>query len=666
MKRLSYCVLVVLVLLSACAPAVTAPVEPTVTPRPDYPYLDPSQPVEARVEDLLARMSQDDKLGQMTQVEKNAIQILDIQEYRIGSILSGGGGSPAKNTPEAWVEMVGSFQQVALSTPLGIPLIYGVDAVHGHNNLMNATIFPHNIGLGAANDPDLVRRIAQATAEEMMATGVPWSFSPVVAVPQDARWGRTYEGFGENTEMVTRLGAAYVEGMQSFPEGQKPSQGQIIFAAATAKHFIGDGGTAFGTSTTNNMNKQYLIDQGDMQMDEQMVRSLFLPPYKAAVDAGARTVMVSYSSWNGTKMHAQKYLLTDVLKGELGFTGFVVSDWQAVDQIYPGDLYKSVVASINAGVDMVMVPTDYKTFIYNLRTGVQKGDIPQERIDDAVRRILRVKFELGLFEHPIPLRSASGTLPDTSALQTTIRSEEHLALAREAVQKSLVLLKNENQTLPLDKNTPLIFVAGKAAGSMLKQLGGWTISWQGEKGFNTAGTSIIDGLKAVVGKDTKVVLNANAMFKNEVDADGKPQIADIGIVVVGEYAYAEGVGDSADLGLPAEDIKAIERMRERAKKVVVIILSGRPVIITNQLPLADAWVAAWLPGSEGAGVTDVIFGDVQFSGKLPYTWPRSVEQMPININNLGNRTGCEGPLFPFGYGLTTADASPEILDCQPR
>jgi beta-glucosidase len=611
--------------------------------------------VEARVEDLLGRMSQDDKLGQMTQVEKNAIQILDIQEYRIGSILSGGGGSPAKNTPEAWVEMVGSFQQVALSTPLGIPLIYGVDAVHGHNNLMNATIFPHNIGLGAANDPDLVRRIAQATAEEMMATGVPWSFSPVVAVPQDSRWGRTYEGFSESTEIVTRLGAAYVEGMQSFPTGQSPSQGQTIFAAVTAKHFIGDGGTAFGTSTTNNMNTKYLLDQGDMQMDEQMVRSLFLPPYKAAIDAGARTVMVSYSSWNGTKMHAQKYLITDVLKAELGFTGFVVSDWQAVDQIYPGDLYKSVVASINAGVDMVMVPTDYKTFIYNLRTGIQKGDISQERIDDAVRRILRVKFELGLFEHP---------MPDTTALQTTIRSPEHLALAREAVQKSLVLLKNDNQTLPLDKNTPLVFVAGKAAGSMLKQLGGWTISWQGEKGFNTAGTSIIDGLKAAVGKDTKVVLNANAMFKNEVDANGKPQIADIGIVVVGEYAYAEGVGDSADLGLPAEDIKAIERMRERAKKVVVIVLSGRPVIITDQLPLADAWVAAWLPGSEGAGVTDVLFGDVQFSGKLPYTWPRSVEQMPININNLGNRTGCEGPLFPFGYGLTTSDPSPEILDCK--
>lgn len=655
MKRVAYFVVLLSLVLSACAPAVTAPVEPSPTPRPDYPYLDPSQPVEARVEDLLGRMSQDDKLGQMTQVEKNAIQILDIQEYRIGSILSGGGGSPAKNTPEAWVEMVGSFQQVALSTPLGIPLIYGVDAVHGHNNLMNATIFPHNIGLGAANDPDLVRRIAQATAEEMMATGVPWSFSPVVAVPQDSRWGRTYEGFSESTEIVTRLGAAYVEGMQSFPTGQSPSQGQTIFAAVTAKHFIGDGGTAFGTSTTNNMNTKYLLDQGDMQMDEQMVRSLFLPPYKAAIDAGARTVMVSYSSWNGTKMHAQKYLITDVLKAELGFTGFVVSDWQAVDQIYPGDLYKSVVASINAGVDMVMVPTDYKTFIYNLRTGIQKGDISQERIDDAVRRILRVKFELGLFEHP---------MPDTTALQTTIRSPEHLALAREAVQKSLVLLKNDNQTLPLDKNTPLVFVAGKAAGSMLKQLGGWTISWQGEKGFNTAGTSIIDGLKAAVGKDTKVVLNANAMFKNEVDANGKPQIADIGIVVVGEYAYAEGVGDSADLGLPAEDIKAIERMRERAKKVVVIVLSGRPVIITDQLPLADAWVAAWLPGSEGAGVTDVLFGDVQFSGKLPYTWPRSVEQMPININNLGNRTGCEGPLFPFGYGLTTSDPSPEILDCK--
>ncbi|GAB4495508.1 MAG: glycoside hydrolase family 3 N-terminal domain-containing protein [Anaerolineales bacterium] len=639
---------------STSAPTA-APPEPSPA-APVLPYLDSSLPAEARVDDLLARMSLEDKLGQMTQVEKGSMKMDDVAPYRIGSVLSGGGGSPLQNDPAGWVRMTGNFQLRALQTPLQVPLIYGVDAVHGHNNLLNATIFPHNIGLGAANDPDLVRRIAQATAIEMAATGVPWNFAPTIAVPQDIRWGRTYEGFSESTEIVTRLGAAYIAGLQAFPAEYEPAPGQVIFAAATAKHYIGDGGTAWQTSK----NPGYALDQGDMQMDEAAVRALFLPPYRAAVQSGARVIMASYSSWNGVKMHAHRYLLTEVLKGELGFNGFIVSDWQAVDQIYPTDLYQSIVAAINAGVDMVMVPTHYTTFLRHLRAGVASGEISMERIDDATRRILRVKFELGLFERPTPI----GQEETLAALQARIRSPEHLALAREAVQKSLVLLKNESQTLPLDKNTPLVFVAGEGAANLARQTGGWTVDWQGKEGFRTAGTTLLQAVQAAVAPDTRVVFDKKGQFLEEKDENGNLRKANIGIVVVGELPYAEGTGDSADLSLPQEDIDALRALRERAENVVVVIFSGRPVIITGLLPLAEAWVAAWLPGSEGAGVTDVLFGDAPFTGKLPYTWPRGVEQLPMNINTLNDKTGCNGPLFSFGYGLKTDDPSPVILECK--
>ncbi|MCS6994836.1 MAG: glycoside hydrolase family 3 C-terminal domain-containing protein [Anaerolineales bacterium] len=654
-----------LLLVSCAAPTPTAaptlPPTSTTAPSPAPsptvlpPYRDPSLPVEARIDDLLARMTLEDKLGQMTQVEKGAMKLGDVAPYRIGSVLSGGGGSPLQNDPAGWVRMTGNFQQRALETPLQIPVLYGVDAVHGHNNLLNATIFPHNIGLGAANDPDLARRIARATAIEMMATGIPWNFAPTIAVPQDIRWGRTYEGFSENTEIVTRLGAAYIEGLQAFPDGYVPAPGQTLFVAATPKHFLGDGGTLWETSKTPG----YRLDQGDMQMDDAAVRALFLPPYRAAVQSGALVVMASYSSWNGVKMHAHRYLLTDVLKGELGFRGLVVSDWQAVDQIYPGDLYRSIVTAINAGVDMVMVPTDYLTFLRHLRAAVERGDIPPERIDDAVRRILRVKFALGLFERPAPL----GQEETLAAFQARIRSPEHLALAREAVRKSLVLLKNEGQTLPLDKNTPLIFVAGEGAVNLARQTGGWTVDWQGKEGFRTAGTTLLQALQAAIGPQTRVVFDKTGQFAAEKDENGQPLKADVGLVVLAEFPYAEGAGDSASLTLPNEDLQALRALRERADRVVVVIFSGRPVIITDLLPLAEAWVAAWLPGSEGAGVTDVLFGDAPFTGKLPYTWPRRVEQLPMNIHNAAGKTGCDGPLFPFGYGLTTEELSPVILEC---
>lgn len=659
-KILTLWVCVALV-LSACGvtatltPAPTATNVPSLTNTPAVDkvlYTDASQPVEVRVEDLLKRMTLDEKIGQMTQVEKGSLKTGHITQYTLGSILSGGGGSPTDNSVEGWQAMVAGFQAEALATRLSIPLIYGVDAIHGHNNLKGATIFPHNIGLGATRDAELVEAIGRATAAETLATGIPWNFAPVIAVPQDIRWGRTYEGYGEDTALVTELGTAYLRGLQSLPANYQPVAGQTIFALATPKHFIGDGGTSWMSSKTQAMNVLYRLDQGDTQMDEATLRRLFLPPYQAAIDAGALSVMASFSSWNGVKVHGQKILLTDLLKQELGFQGFVISDWQAVDQIDP-DYAKAVTAAINAGVDMVMVPYDYVRFIQTMQAAVASNAIPQERVDDAVRRILRAKFALGLFEQP-------NGQPNLAA---SVRSQEHLALAREAVAKSAVLLKNDGNTLPLAKDLPVIFVAGKMADDIGAQSGGWTLEWQGKLGNHTPGTSLLTALREAVGPETQIEYKAEGRFDAVTDASGQPVIADVAIVVLGETPYAEGVGDRSDLALTFGDVAILERVRARAKQVVVILLSGRPLVITKQLPLIDALVAAWWPGTEGAGVADVLFGDQPFTGKLPYTWPRASGQLPLNINNLEGRTGCEGPLFPFGYGLSTAETSPEILDC---
>jgi beta-glucosidase len=631
--------------LSACrADSVTPTAAPHLTASTAMPYRDSSLPIDQRVADLLARMTLPEKIGQMTQVEKNSLQPADITGQYLGSILSGGGGHPAENTPTAWARMTDGFQHSALATRLGLPLIYGVDAVHGHNNLYGATLFPHNIGLGATRDADLVERIGRATAEEMLATGIRWDFAPVVAVPQDIRWGRTYEGYSENTGVVTQLGVAYLRGLQS------RAGGDSLTVLATPKHFIGDGGTTWGTSSTNILNHAYRLDQGDMRTDESVLRELYLPPYTAAIEAGAQSIMVSFSSWNGTKMHAQKYLLTDVLKGELGFTGFLVSDWQAIDRI-SSDYTQAVVTSINAGLDMIMVPYDYHRFIATLTQAVNSGAVPLARIDDAVSRILRVKFALGLFEHPY---SDPATL-------TNVGSDAHRALAREAVRKSLVLLKNDQAALPLAKNAPVIFVAGNAANDIGMQSGGWTIEWQGGVGNITLGTTILQGIQQAVSPDTRVEFNRLGHFEALTDAQGQPLWADVGIVVLGEEPYAEGVGDSEDLTLNGSSM--VDRMRERCHKLVLVVVSGRPLIVSELLSQVDALVAAWLPGTEGQGVTDVLFGDYDFTGKLPYTWPRSNAQLPLNSNMKNLPTGCAGPLFTFGYGLTTKDPSPEILEC---
>jgi beta-glucosidase len=634
--------------LSACSPAQviptlvipTLPLSPTsavsVTPPGGAPatppvnspsktltvdYKNPNLPVAQRVASLLGQMTLAEKIGQMTQIENNSIQDTKIITQKfLGSVLSGGDGEPTPNTADAWIEMVKSYQEAALQTRLGIPLLYGVDAVHGFNSADGSTVYPHNIGLGATGDAALAQQIGRATAEEISAVGILWTFSPVVAVAQDIRWGRTYESYSENTDLVTKLSEAYITGLQGSSLAAPTS------VLATAKHFIGDGGTAWGSSTTSN----YKIDQGNDTMDEAALRALFLPPYQAAIKAGALSVMASFSSVQGVKMHANAHLLTDVLKGELGFRGFVVSDWAAVDQVSP-DYSVAVTKSINAGIDMVMVPYDANKFIDALTQAVQTRAVSQARIDDAVSRILTAKFELGLFERPL----ADGS----QAAQ--VGSQAHRQLARQAVAESQVLLKNDAQTLPLAKNTPRILVAGQAADNIGIQCGGWTVSWQGKAGAITTGTTILKGIQAVA--TGNVEFNRFGTYK---DLPTGTQ-ADVAIVVVGEMPYAEGVGDASDLALSQADSDLISRVRPLAKKLVVLLVSGRPMIINDALKSADAFVAAWLPGTEGEGVADVLFGDKPFTGKLPFTWPKSMDQLPFNFSQ-----PVKDALFPFGYGLT--------------
>lgn len=611
---------------SVFQPAVAAFVPPAVPAGADVsaPYLDASLPADERVEDLLGRMTLRDKIGQMTQVEKGSILAEDIAYLGIGSILSGGGGSPTENTPQGWAAMVDGYQGYALDGPLGIPLIYGVDAVHGHNNVKGATVFPHNVGLGAANDPELMTRIGEITAAEVAATGIDWNFAPTVAVTQDIRWGRTYESFGEDPDLVTPLAVAYMEGLQ----GDDLSDGMTVLA--TPKHFVGDGGTTWGSATGAGR-----IDQGVTEVDEATLRAVHLPPYVAAVDRGAESVMISYSSWNDTKMHAESYLITDVLKSELGFGGFVISDWGAIDQI-SDDYYEAVVTSINAGVDMNMVPYQYRRFISVLWQAVDNGDVSTERIDDAVRRILRVKFELGLFEEPYA----------DPGLLASVGSDEHRAVAREAVAKSAVLLKNEGGLLPIGDEVTTIFVGGQAADDIGIQSGGWTIEWQGKEGAITPGTTILQGIEASVPEGVTVYYDKFGNL-DRVDAGDQPIEPDLCVAVVGERPYAEFEGDSADLAMASRDLPVLDNLAAACDAVVVVLISGRPLMVTDMIDGWDAVVAAWLPGTEGQGVADVLFGIEPFSGKLPFTWPRSIDQVPLEAL-IGSG---EDPLFPFGHGL---------------
>jgi beta-glucosidase len=593
----------------------------------DRPWMDATKTVDERVAALLGQMTLDEKIGQMTQIEKNAIDPGTAAAFNLGSILSGGGGSPNPNTPQAWYDMVDAYQKAALGTRLGIPIIYGVDAVHGHNNVVGATIFPQNVGMGATNDPELVQQACAATALEMNATGVRWDFGPVVAVPQDIRWGRTFEGYGESTDLVSTLGAACIKGLQG--SGLNAAN----TAAATAKHFIGDGGTGFGTSTASGPNGPYLLDQGVDQMDEATLLQLFLPPYKAAIDNGARIVMTSYSSTAAGKVHGDRHLITDILKGQLGFTGFVVSDWGGVDQVVPGDYSASLGQAINAGIDLVMVPTDYVRFVTTMKSLAQAGTIKADRIDEAVSRILRVKFEMGLFEKPMP--AAGG--------ESDVGSDADRAIARTAVAESAVLLKTSPNVLPIGASGTKVLLAGAGADDIGIQSGGWTITWQGSAGQTTSGTTLQGAMKAKLGDS--LTFDRDAAFPAGTKAD-------VGIVVVAERPYAEGVGDSATLALPDDDTALVAKMRPLVKKLVVVVMSGRPMIL-GDVASADTVVEAWLPGTEAAGLADVLFGDKPFVGTTPYTWPKT----PADAPRVG-KAACDGAVFPVGFGL---DATGKLL-----
>ena len=581
---------------------------------------------DRQVREVLRSMTIEEKVGQMTQAEQNAlVEVSDIENLFLGSLLSGGSSDPkAGNSLEAWTDMYDSYQKRAMQTRLGIPLLFGIDAVHGHNNVLGAVIFPHNIGLGCTRNPTLVESAARVTAEEVRATGINWTFAPCVTVPRDERWGRSYEGFSESPDLVARLGEAAVQGFQG------NDLNDPLSVLACAKHIVGDGGTTMGTGTPTREKKR-LLDQGDTRLSEAELRRIHLPGYLGAIKAGVGSIMVSYSSWNGVKASASKRLLTEILKQELGFEGFLISDYRAIIQITE-DFKKAIEISINAGMDMAMEPTDYRRFISLLRELVDERRVPMTRIDDAVTRILRVKFAMGLMDkRRSPLAERR--------LHKTFGSARHRSVARASVRQSLVLLKNEKRTLPISKRIRRIHVAGKNADDLGNQCGGWTIDWQGRSGNVTpGGTTILSAIQQTVSPSTKVTF-----AKDGSDASG----ADVGVLVVGETPYAEGRGDREDLSLSGEDINAIRNMKQAGIPVVVILISGRPMIIDDALDQCDAFVAAWLPGTEGQGVTDILFGDYKPTGKLSFSWPRSMAQIPINVGDANY-----DPLFKYGFGLT--------------
>lgn len=595
-------------------------------------YKDATKPLNSRIKDLLNRMTLEEKIGQMTQIERGVASAEVMKDYFIGSVLSGGGSVPSKQaSAETWINMVNEFQKGALSTRLGIPMIYGIDAVHGHNNVYKATIFPHNVGLGATRDPNLVKRIGAATALEVRATGIPYVFAPCIAVCRDPRWGRCYESYSEDPKLVQAM-TEIVSGLQ----GDIPvnsSKGVPFVAgktkvAACAKHYVGDGGTTKG------------INENNTQISRHGLLSIHMPGYYNSIIKGVSTVMVSYSSWNGVKMHANHDMVTVFLKNTLRFRGFVISDWEGIDRITspPHANYSySIQAGISAGIDMIMVPNTYKEFIDGLTSHVKNKVIPMSRIDDAVKRILRVKFTMGLFENPL----ADNSLVDE------LGSQEHRELAREAVRKSLVLLQNGESAakplLPLPKKATKILVAGSHADNLGYQCGGWTIEWQGLGGNNlTSGTTILTAIKNTVDPSTEVV------YKENPDAEFvKSNNFSYAIVVVGEPPYAETFGDSLNLTISEPGPSTIQNVCG-AVKCVTVIISGRPVVIQPYVSLMDALVAAWLPGSEGQGVADVLFGDYGFTGTLSRTWFKTVDQLPMNIGDKHY-----DPLFPFGFGLTT-------------
>ncbi len=600
--------------------------------------------IRRRVNALLSKMNLDQKIGQMTQAERLSVTPDEVRRYHLGSVLSGGGSSPGDNLPEDWVAMNDAYWAASMTEDeehLAIPILYGVDAIHGNNNVRGATLFPHNIGLGAANDNELIRRVAKITAAEVLASGVDWIFAPTLAVARNINWGRTYESFSEDPDIVASYAGTLIEGLQ----GDLGNDSVV----ASVKHWVGDGGTTNG------------IDQGETTLCKAELERIHIKPYYPALAKGALTVMASFNSWNGDKCHGHKYLLTDVLKNELKFDGFVISDWDGIDYLSE-DYYEAVALAVNAGIDMFMVSEKWKDFIDYTRRHVQRGSISIKRIDDAVRRILTVKFAYGLFEKPRPSQRFWSNHPSFGC-------REHRDVAREAVRKSLVMLKNEGPVLPLDKDARIL-VAGKSAHNRGHQCGGFSISLQGTCGneYIEGGTSIWEGIREAA---------ASAVLSTAIEgADADPGQHDVAVVVIGESPYAEGLGDIrsgehliveagsqikgsmnvlrpygntlALAKLHPEDLRTIKNIAAKGIPVVTVLVSGRPLVAGEELDQSAAFVAAWLPGSEGRGVADVLFGDFDFQGRLSFSWPES--DAHLSAGNGKNNTA----LFPLGYGLSYA------------
>lgn len=592
---------------------------------------------EARIDRMLAGMNVEEKVGQTLQPEMKSITPADVITYHIGSIENGGGSVPGGNKHASitdWLHLIDGYWRASVdpaNTGVRIPLMWASDAVHGHNNVFGATLFPHNIGLGAARDPDLIRRVGAVTAEEVRVLGMDWSFAPTLAVVQDDRWGRTYESYSENPAIVAQYATAMVTGLQS--SGRTFLDRDHVIS--TAKHYLGDGGTDGGR------------DQGDNLASEEVLRDVHGAGYPAAIDAGVQAVMASFSSWHGIKMHANHALLTDVLKERMGFDGLVIGDWNAHGQV-PGCTKGDCPAAFNAGVDIFNVPEDWKALYANMVREVKDGTVPMARLDDAVRRVLRVKLRAHVFEEGLP--SSRPHAGDASLLGAAT----HRAIAREAVRKSLVLIKNDGQVLPIDPRGHHILVAGAGADNIGKQTGGWSLSWQGNDNSNAdfpGATSIWGGVRAAVeaGGGT-AVLSPDGSFTG-----ARPDAA---IVVFGESPYAEFQGDQADVALHTETVESLALLRRlRAAKVptTAVLISGRPLYLNPQINAADAFVVAWLPGSEGAGIADVLIAQAgghpahDFQGRLSFSWPKRPDQTPLNVSQPGY-----DPQFAFGYGLTYA------------
>lgn len=596
----------------------------------------PVDPIDERAHEILARMTLEEKVGQVIQADIASVTPEDVRQYHLGGVLNGGNSAPGGGKtadPAEWIALADAYWEASTDTSggrAGIPIIWGTDAVHGHNNLQSAVIFPHNIGLGAANDPGLIKRIAAVTASEVRATGQDWTFAPTLAVAQDDRWGRTYESYSESPAIVAAYAKAMVEGLQGEPGAKDFLTGGHVIA--TAKHFVGDGGTQQG------------IDKGDTQGDLDAIWRLHGAGYGPAIGADVQTVMASFSSVNGTKMHGYRALLTDRLKGEMGFAGFVIGDWNGHAEI-PGCIAEDCVAALHAGLDMYMAPDSWRGLYANLLKAARDGSLDLARLDDAVLRILKVKLRAGLFESVKPSERAASN-------PAILGQPEHRAIAREAVRKSLVLLKNAGGILPL-RAGQRVLVAGSGADSIEQQTGGWTLNWQGTGNANAEfahAESIYAGLKAAIEQG-----GGTAILSPTGDFTQRPDVA---IVVFGEQPYAEFRGDRSDLvfeGPDGQSLALLKKFKAAGIPVVSVFLSGRPLWVNPHINASDAFVAAWLPGTEGGGVADLLVRDGDgairhdFAGKLSFAWPVKGDGKPVNGKDAA------GILFPLGYGLTYRD-----------